>query len=77
MTLLYLLYPCVSGAEGADYTNFCFNRARDLISSVVYQKLNFIDENVQTIENRSRITAVLAEYDIIKIGIYMHENPNL
>ena len=40
--------------------NFCFNRVRDLISFLVDQILKSIHENVQTIENLSRITALVA-----------------
>jgi len=39
--------------------------------------LKSIYENIQAIENWSRITAVVAKYDIIKIVIYMHEIANL
>ena len=52
--------------------NFCLNRVSDLISFLVDETLISIYENFQTIENRCRITAVVALYEMIKIVIYTH-----
>ena len=57
--------------------NFCFICVRDQISFLVEQNLKSFYGNVQTIENLSIITAVVASYDMKKNAFYMHENQNL
>ena len=58
--------------------NFCYERARDIISFPVDRKLKTINKNVKYIENQSRITAArLPKILKIKIVTYIHENANL
>ena len=58
--------------------NFCYERARDLISFSVDQKLKTIIINVKHNENWSTITTARVPKMIkLKIVTYIHENANL